>query len=249
MIHSYKGGSGKTLFSVNIANLLQRSFKKRVLLIEADFSMPVFHNIFRNHNPDIYFNDYLNQTGISLEKLIYPDLENGLGIIFCNPVFSPNDMVLTTDTKWYETVVNRLGSDLSQLEYDYVIFDLSPGKNLFTATVLLLSDKIFTILRPDFYSVEGIKSLYRDFYSSVSRLVNKEFHIIMNQIPVHEGMTAIVDNWKESIMQLYSNINTFNTIDFDHSTGYAVSNGNLLLELNDPTCQNILSIIYLVFTD
>ena len=46
LTHSYKGGSGKTLFSINVANVLASHFEKRVLLIEADFSMAAFQSIF-----------------------------------------------------------------------------------------------------------------------------------------------------------------------------------------------------------
>ncbi|MHA2502505.1 MAG: ParA family protein, partial [Candidatus Kariarchaeaceae archaeon] len=59
MTHSFKGGSGKTIFSANIAKILARKGHK-VLLIETDFDMPAFYSIFQDLNPDVYLNDFLS---------------------------------------------------------------------------------------------------------------------------------------------------------------------------------------------
>jgi MinD-like ATPase involved in chromosome partitioning or flagellar assembly len=45
LVHSYKGGAGKTIVSVNLANQLKEVYNKKILLIEIDFKMPSF---FRN---------------------------------------------------------------------------------------------------------------------------------------------------------------------------------------------------------
>ena len=243
MIHSYKGGSGKTLFSINFANILRKTYSKRVLLIEADFSMPVFTSIFTDYSPDIFFNDYLNGESVTLQQCIYPNYDDNLGIIYCNPHFNPNDKILTTDPEYYETMVLKLSQNLKELKYDFVIFDLSPGKNLFAASILILSNKIFTILRPDKYSVIGIKSLFQEFYSSVSRLQNKEFHIILNQVPQHRDMLKIIEPWKQSVIGISKGIASFNLIDFDHNTGFFVASNNLVLDLENPTSKHIAEII------
>ena len=93
MFHSFKGGSGKTILSINVADTLVKKYDKRVLLIEADFSMPSFKNIFLNHNPDIYFNDYLNQNAKNITTYVYPDSNSKLGIIYCNDQFKSKDKV------------------------------------------------------------------------------------------------------------------------------------------------------------
>ena len=57
LVHSFKGGTGKTTVAVNLASILSHNHK--VLLIENDFRMLSFFNIFK-HEPKYYFNDYLD---------------------------------------------------------------------------------------------------------------------------------------------------------------------------------------------
>ncbi|MHA2031065.1 MAG: ParA family protein [Candidatus Kariarchaeaceae archaeon] len=243
MTHSYKGGSGKTLFSVNAAKILTEVYNKRVLLIETDFQMPVFINIYDKFKPDIFLNDYLNQSSNPLDHYIYPDVEGDLGIIYCTPEFSPNDRVFTMDPKWYEEKLSQLKSDLAKTNYDFVIFDLAPGKNLFSAVILVLSEIIFNILRPDSNSVLGAKSLFSSFYTTVSRLTNKDIRIIFNQIPKLKEMENVLQQWRLQINESSQNITHFYNINFDHNTSYNVAKNSLILDPSDPTSSIIENIV------
>jgi MinD-like ATPase involved in chromosome partitioning or flagellar assembly len=58
-VHSYKGGTGKTSLSVNLAATYARMGKK-VCLMDLDFRAPSLHAIFKKQNLNYWLNDYLN---------------------------------------------------------------------------------------------------------------------------------------------------------------------------------------------
>jgi septum site-determining protein MinD len=60
-VHSYKGGTGKTLFSVNLAATFAKAGKK-VCVFDLDFRAPSLFAILKTPNADFWLNDYLNNT-------------------------------------------------------------------------------------------------------------------------------------------------------------------------------------------
>src|SRR3989337_3637648 len=60
-VHSYKGGTGKSLLSVNLAAILAKQGKK-VCLFDLDFRAPSLFSILKVENAECWLNDYLNGT-------------------------------------------------------------------------------------------------------------------------------------------------------------------------------------------
>jgi MinD-like ATPase involved in chromosome partitioning or flagellar assembly len=60
-VHSYKGGTGKTLMSVNLAATFAKQGKK-VAIFDLDFRAPSLFAILKAENAETWFNDYLNNT-------------------------------------------------------------------------------------------------------------------------------------------------------------------------------------------
>src|SRR5512139_1443215 len=60
-VHSYKGGTGKTLLSVNLAATFAKQ-GKRVCLFDLDFRAPSLATIFKAEGLECWLNDYLNGT-------------------------------------------------------------------------------------------------------------------------------------------------------------------------------------------
>src|SRR3989337_3734377 len=58
-VHSYKGGTGKTLLAVNIATTFAKQGKK-VCLCDLDFRAPSLFAILNMPNAECWLNDYLN---------------------------------------------------------------------------------------------------------------------------------------------------------------------------------------------
>ena len=169
LVHSYKGGTGKTTVAVNIASML--SHDNKILLIENDFMMPSFFNIFQ-HEPDVYFNDYLN-SNVKFNEVIQYEIEPNLDVVFTNKKFDPNEKVMSSDQEWFLSILKQMMEDFKTLEdnYDYVIFDTPPGWHLVVVNLIALSNKAILLLRPNSYEVNGTKMLLEVLY--------KAFHLVL----------------------------------------------------------------------
>ena len=81
-LHSYKGGTGKTMISVNLS--LELAKEHKVLLIESDFWMPCFNHIFTYQKPKNYYNDFYNIEKIEFENFITSSGKRNLDVIYAS---------------------------------------------------------------------------------------------------------------------------------------------------------------------
>ena len=58
MVHSYRGGTGKTLLATNLAGAYAKN--EKVCLLDFDFSAPSLHGLLKVPTPDFWINDLLN---------------------------------------------------------------------------------------------------------------------------------------------------------------------------------------------
>lgn len=239
--HSFKGGTGKTIFSTNLAQILVHN-GYRVLLIEADFLMPSLIDIYQDFNPSIYFNDYLNQTKNGLNSYIFPNEEEQLGVIFCDRKYNSKDPVHSTDLQWFNKKREQLRADLNKLNYDFILFDLSPGMHLFTVNALSISSHIFLLMRPDYHSVNGSIHLLKNIYSRAIRHVNSGIFVVLNQIPQFNKMQTEISNIQSRITGEFSYVKDIFQINYEPETAYHTSVQKLILPASDPSYEKIKGI-------
>jgi len=102
-VHSYKGGTGKTLLSVNLASTFARQGKK-VCLFDLDFRAPSLFAILKIASAENWLNDYLNNT-CDINKVLI-DISNripGKGKLFvalANPATEAIRDMSAKDRKW-----------------------------------------------------------------------------------------------------------------------------------------------------
>ncbi len=199
LIHSYKGGTGKTTISINLADWL--SSKNKVLLIENDFMMPSFFSVF-NYEPEHFFNDYLNNK-VSFKEIITPNLRNNLDVIFTNKNFNPNEKVLSSDQVWFISALERMAEDFKKLEdtYDYIIFDTPPGWHMVLINLIMLSNKAVLILRPNNYAVDGTKRMIDILYKRAKPLDKWEIFFVFNQVPERADFSTDLERWKKEFQK------------------------------------------------
>ena len=151
LIHSYKGGTGKTTVALNTASLLSENY--RILLVESDFIMPSFYFIFKNE-PSQYFNDYFHGKS-SFSDIIIGDVRKNIDVIFTNKEYDPSEKIFGADQNWFLAKLQILMNYLDKLKtkYDFVIFDTPPGWHLIVVNLIMLANKAILILRPNSYAV------------------------------------------------------------------------------------------------
>jgi septum site-determining protein MinD len=110
-VHSYKGGTGKTLISANLATVLAAKGKKTCLL-DMDFRAPSLYALFKFDQPDYWLNDYLTgacEIGKILRNIPYEGVEKEkLFVGFANPSIEAIREMLAKNRKWEMHALTRL---------------------------------------------------------------------------------------------------------------------------------------------
>jgi len=223
MFHSYKGGSGKTLISSNIARILSQKYSKRVLLIETDFLMPSFQSNTPDLRPDLFLNDFLKTESEDLSDYIYPDLESDFGYIFADEKYSAGDKLHGHDQNWFFNKRNQLINAIRALNYDFIIFDTSPGMHLFTINLLTIVNIAYIVMRVDLSSLRGLNLMLEQVYNKTVKLKLKSglnIRIIFNQIPNIQDMLNKISEIKSSLQIKFPFILSVSQIAYNAKTAY-----------------------------
>lgn len=185
-LHSYKGGTGKTLLSVNLATTYAR-MGKRVCLFDLDFRAPSLQATFKTDGADYWLNDYLN--GACDIKKVLVDLSgkhtrNGKFLLgLANPSTEAIREMSAKDRKWEMKALGRLlslkTSFLNDLELDYLIFDTSPGLQYSSINAIVSADVVLVITSMDASDISGTQRMIHELYD----LFEKKTEIIMNKVP------------------------------------------------------------------
>ncbi len=184
-VHSYKGGTGKTLLSINLAATLAKHGKK-VCLFDLDFRAPSLATLLKAEKADYWFNDYLNGT-CEIDKVLM-DLSgriNGQGkllVAFANPLTEAIREMSSKDRKWEMRALGRLlslrNSLLNDKGFDYLIFDTSPGLQYSSINAIVTADVVMVATTFDRSDVDGTKRMLRELYD----LFEKKTGVVLNKV-------------------------------------------------------------------
>ncbi len=264
--HSYRGGVGKTVLSVNTAVRLA-TLNKKVCLMDFDLRAP------------------------SLQSYLPPDsLDEGSGkkslTEFLVGNVEPQDVIVPTKTASFHCVFSdveilqkqaKIRSKLTQhgegrilaklfefirycnsQEYDFLIMDCMPGITFRSLDALVVSDKIMIVTRPVKSEIKGLNLLITECYS---KLEGTEFFAIMNQIEhredlavepnsqdvkvAEENVGVIWDNLKNNTKSLsISPIYSFRRIPFVTERIYVLEEKEHPFSLDiNKFCDNLLEIV------
>jgi len=183
--HSYKGGTGKTLMSINLAATLAKNGKK-VGLFDLDFRAPSLFSLLKAIPAECWLNDYLNNTceiDKALVNLSYrvPG-QGGLYASFANPATEAIRDMSSKDRKWEMRALGRLLALRESLirgkGFDYLIFDTSPGLQYSSINAIVAADFIAVTTTEDRSDIDGTKRMIAELYN----LFEKKTGIILNKI-------------------------------------------------------------------
>jgi MinD-like ATPase involved in chromosome partitioning or flagellar assembly len=184
-VHSYKGGTGKTLLSVNLAATFAKMGKK-VCIFDLDFRAPSLFAILKTPNTDFWFNDYLNNT-CEIDKTLI-DLSSrisGNGKFYtclANPSTEAIRDISSKDRKWEMRALGRLlalrESMIKDQKFDYLFFDTSPGLQYSSINAIVAADFVVVATTGDRSDVDGTKRMLVELYN----LFEKKTGLVLNKV-------------------------------------------------------------------
>jgi MinD-like ATPase involved in chromosome partitioning or flagellar assembly len=184
-VHSYKGGTGKTSLSVNLAATYARKGRK-VCLMDLDFRAPSLHAIFNGCKAEYWLNDYLNGV-CEIDKVLVNtgrEYDNGgkLLVALANPSTEAIRDMSAKDRKWEMKALGRLlslrQSLLTDADLDYIIFDTSPGLQYSSINAIVTADIVLVVTSLDASDIKGSQRMTSELYD----LFEKKTGILMNKV-------------------------------------------------------------------
>ena len=239
LVHAYRGGSGKTLVSINLAMTLVHS-GKRVLLIETDAAMPSFEEIF-TIKPKYSFNDFYEGKAKFEDLPCF--LAEGIDVILCSPEFLPAQKIFSTDQTVHTSNLRLMMTGLNRLveKYEYCILDSAPGWGYIQINNLLLTDILILLIRGSLSAVRGTNKLIQTVYLKAREVQQKNI-LVWNQIPQKAKMLPLINMWQQDVeSNLFPIYKTFYIYN-DNDLGYEVAMGNHILQEPSKFMQTIAEI-------
>ena len=184
-VHSYKGGTGKTSLSVNLAATYARMGKK-VCIMDLDFRAPSLHAIFKKQNLNYWLNDYLNGVCEINKVLVDETKEHGNGgklfVALANPSTEAIRDMTAKDRKWEMKALGRLlslrSSLLNDMGLDYIICDTSPGLQYSSINAIVTADVVLVVTSLDASDINGSQRMTSELYD----LFEKKTGILVNKV-------------------------------------------------------------------
>ncbi|MGQ9539277.1 MAG: MinD/ParA family ATP-binding protein [Candidatus Bathycorpusculaceae bacterium] len=205
-VHSYKGGTGKTLISTNLAVTLAKHGKS-ICLLDLDFRAPSLSTLLKINKAECWLNDYLNGV-CEIDKALI-DLSDRItnqGKFFvglANPSVEAIRDMSSKDRKWEMRALGRLlsirNSLLNDKGFDYVIFDTSPGLQYSSINAIVSADLVIVATTLDNSDVEGTRRMLRDLYD----LFEKKTEIVLNKVMYEDALRGGKDKLQALVKDTY----------------------------------------------
>jgi MinD-like ATPase involved in chromosome partitioning or flagellar assembly len=182
--HSFRGGTGKSNLTANMAALLAQQ-GARVGVFDGDIQSPGIHIIFSLDEERIEYtlNDYL-WGNCDIEKAAYevyaPPKSEGKVYIIPSSI-KVHDIARILREKYDANDMHNAFRDIvPALSLDYILIDTHPGLNEETLLSIAISDYLVIVLRPDQQDLQGTSVTV----NVAQRLKVPEILLVVNKIPV-----------------------------------------------------------------
>jgi septum site-determining protein MinD len=205
-VHSYKGGTGKTLLSTNLAVTLAKKGKK-VCLLDLDFRAPSLATLLNIEKTQHWLNDYLN--GICEIDKVLIDLSDRIAskekffVCPANPSVEAIRDMSSKDRKWEMRALGRIlslrNSLLNDKGFDYIVFDTSPGLQYSSINAIVAADIVIVATTFDSSDVEGTRRMLRELYD----LFEKKTEIVLNKVLYVDSVRAGKDKLQAMVKNIY----------------------------------------------
>ena len=200
-IHSFRGGTGKSNMTANIATAVALT-GKRVAIIDTDIQSPGIHVLFglAEDRMERALNDYL-WGNCPIEQTAYDvtptEVAAESGSIFLVPSSLNPGEIARVLREGYEVsrLIDGIRDLILALQLDYLFIDTHPGLNEETLLSMTISDVLVTLLRPDSQDYLGTAVTLE----LARRLEVPRMLMLVNKVPQGMDMEAV----REKVQNAY----------------------------------------------
>ena len=163
-IHSFRGGTGKSNTTANLAALLTNA-GKRVGIIDTDIQSPGIHVLFGLAGESVGYslNDYLwgrcsiEQAAHDVTDVVTKGESTTAGRLYLIPSSIQADAIVNVLREGYDVgkLTEGFRKLISELKLDLLLIDTHPGLNEETLFSLAISHALLIVMRPDQQDYEG----------------------------------------------------------------------------------------------
>jgi MinD-like ATPase involved in chromosome partitioning or flagellar assembly len=160
-VHSFRGGTGKSNTTANLAAILAQS-GKRVGVIDTDIQSPGIHVLFGLAGDEITasLNDFLwhgRDIKDAAQNVTPAGLDHPGGRVYLIPSSIKPGEITRVLREGYDAqrLTQGLRRLVDELELDVLLIDTHPGLNEETLLSLVISHTLLIVMRPDHQDYEG----------------------------------------------------------------------------------------------
>ena len=188
-VHSFKGGTGKSTITANLAVALV-GLGKRVGVMDMDLEGPGLHVIFNIDPEEVRYtlNDVLmdavrpEQAAINMNERL--GLNGGGQLLFSPASVKVSEMLRTLRTGFeVESFSNAVSKVEDYFKLDYLLIDTHPGLENDTLLAMSVCDHLMIVSRVDQQDIFGTGVMVE-----IAGTLEKPAHLVVNMIPA--GMRA-----------------------------------------------------------
>ncbi|SES76646.1 septum site-determining protein MinD [Methanococcoides vulcani] len=181
-VHSSKGGSGKTSFSINLA-FAYTSAGKSVCLLDADFKAPSLFN-YMFPDSDRWLNDVLDGKCDIMDAIVEVADDTvapgKLYVGYCNPDIDAVREMSGKDRKWQSKALQNIMGVKKKLfssGIDVLIIDTGPGVDFTSVNAIAAADYVIMVTKPARSHQKYMEQIIDGIYIPLG----KDYGVIMNK--------------------------------------------------------------------
>ncbi|MCU0568095.1 MAG: MinD/ParA family protein [Oculatellaceae cyanobacterium Prado106] len=208
-IHSYRGGTGKSNLTANLAATVAR-YGHRVAIVDTDLQSPGIHVLFGLNGESVTqtLNDYLwdrcaiEEVAYDCTPILYGDAAEsspveGRGSLYLLPASICANEIARILGEGYN--VSRLNDGCRQLvksmDLDYLFIDTHPGLSKESFLSIVMANILLLILRPDNQDFQG---------TAVTVDVARQLHVRKMMLIVNKVLSCVdLDSLRDKVEQTY----------------------------------------------
>jgi len=207
VLHSQKGGPGKTTLACNIAHELAKRGNKTVL-IDLDIAQPAIQYIFHVPDKKIKFtiNDILLGKAKVKEEVLIQTNDPNLFLIVAKENVEYGEGLLSLIEGIQEFsffALHEMTKFLLRMGVRYVVYDCAPGYRMESVNAAAIADARIFVIRPSTFSYEGAKMMLNDIYKKLD--ISSLNFFVFNQLPpkLKAENKKLLESWKDEIIKMY----------------------------------------------